>query len=175
MKRKIVVLTLVLLLSLALTVPAFADATVTISGGTLSVTAQSIGFGTVTLNGTDQTVFDGDATLWQAKDPTGTGSGWHVTIAAADFSDGTHTIAASNFKAKLADATILTVAGNTAPASSLTAYTALSTTPQTFLSAAANQGMGTYTFVPDFSLDVAAETFAGTYTSTVTVAIVAGP
>ena len=164
MKRKFVVLTLVLLLSLAITVPAFADATVTISGGALSVTAQSIGFGTVTLNGSDQTVFDGDATLWQAKDPTGTGSGWHVTIAATDFVDGGNTIAVSNFKAKLDDSNISTVAGNAAPTSSLTAYTSLSTTAQTFMSAASGAGMGTYTFVPDFSLGVAAETYAGSYT-----------
>jgi WxL domain surface cell wall-binding len=175
MKRNLVVLTLVLLLSLAITVPALADATVTISPGSLSVTAQGISFGTVTLNGTDQTVFDGDVSLWQAKDPTGTGSGWHATIAAADFSDGTHTISASNLKTKLEDGTIVSVAGNTAPTSSVTAYTALSATPQTFLSAASGAGMGTYTFVPDFSLDVAAETYAGSYTSTVTVAIISGP
>jgi len=175
MKNKKIVLSIVLLISLVITVPALADATVTISGGSLSVTPQSIGFGTVTLTGADQTVTDGDSTNWSAVDPTGTGVGWNVTIAATDFDSGVNTIAVANFRARLLDANISTIAGNTAPTSSITAYTALSTTAQTLLSAAVNEGMGTYNFVPDFELDVAAATFAGIYTSTVTVAIISGP
>ncbi len=175
MKSKKIVLSIVLLISLVITVPALADATVTISGGSLSVTPQSIGFGTVTLTGADQTITDGDSTNWSAVDPTGTAVGWNVTIAATDFISGVNTIAVANFRAMLLDANISTVAGNTAPTSSITAYAALSTTAQTLLSAAANEGMGTYNFVPDFELDVAAETFAGSYTSTVTVAIISGP
>jgi len=175
MKRITKAMTLTLILGLVMVVPVLADATVTISGGALSVTPQSIDFGTVTLDGTDQTVTDQDVTNWVAVDPTGTGSGWHVTIAATDFSDGTHTIAVSNFSVKLDDANVSTVYGNTAPTSSITAYTALSGTAQTLLGAASDEGMGTYNFVPDFQLDVAAETYTGTYTSTVTVAIVSGP
>jgi hypothetical protein len=175
MKGKTIGVSLVVLLSLVIAMPAFADATVTISGGSLSVTPQSIGFGTVTLAGADQTVTDGDSTNWSAVDPTGAGAGWNVTIAATDFVDGGNTIAVANFDARLLDANISTVAGNTAPTSSITTYTALSTTAQTLLSAAVGDGMGSYTFVPDFTLDVAASTFAGTYTSTVTVAIVSGP
>ena len=176
MKRKWLVYGIVFLLSLALAGQAFADATVTISGGTLAVTPQSIGFGTVTLDGTDQTVNDGDVTAWAAVDPTGTGAGWHVTIAATDFTDGgTNSIAVANFKARLLDATVSTVTGNTAPASSITTYTALSTVAQTLLAATAGNGMGSYEYIPDFTLDVVAETYAAAYTSTVTVAIVSGP
>lgn len=175
MKKWRIVLGFVLLASLVFTIPAMADATVTVSGGTLSVTPQSIDFGTVTLDGTDQTVTDQDSTNWSGVDPTGTGAGWHVTIAATDFVDGGNTIGVANFKAKLDDANINVVAGNTAPTSSIIAYTSLSTTAQTLLSAAVGNGMGSYNFVPDFTLDVAASTYAGSYTSTVTVAIISGP
>lgn len=174
-KRFTLAFALALVLALGLAGIAYADATVTISGGTLSVTGQSISF-TASLTGADQTVYDNDATNWSAVDPTGTGAGWHVNISATDFSDGgTKTIAVSNFKVKLDAGNITTVAGNTAPTSQITSYTALSGTAQSLLSAAVDAGMGSYTFVPDFSLDLAAETYAGTYTSTVTVAIVASP
>ena len=173
-KRFTLAFALTLALALGLVGIAYADATVTISGGTLSVTGQSISF-TASLTGADQTVYDNDAANWSAVDPTGTGAGWHINISATDFSDGSHTITVGNFKVKLDAGNIATVAGNTAPTSQITSYTALSGTAQSLLSAALGAGMGTYTFVPDFSLDLAAETYAGTYTSTVTVAIIAGP
>lgn len=175
MKRKSIFLALALLMALALVVPAFADATVTIVAGSLSQTPQNITFGTVTLTGADQTVPDQDVTAWTASDATGTGNGWHITIAATDFSDGTHTIGVANFRAQLLDANITTVMGNTPPASSITTFTPLSTVAQTLLSAATGNGMGEYQYIPDFTLDVAASTFAGSYLSTVTVAIVSGP
>jgi len=53
--------------------------------------------------------------------------------------------------------------------------TTLSTSAQTILSAAAATGMGSYSFTPTFTLIVPAATFAGTYTATVTLAVVSGP
>jgi hypothetical protein len=50
-----------------------------------------------------------------------------------------------------------------------------SLTPGTFLSAAVDTGMGTYTLKPNFLLKIPAETYVGDYTATVTVAIVAAP
>ncbi|MCJ7825302.1 MAG: WxL domain-containing protein [Anaerolineales bacterium] len=176
-KRCAQALVLAFALALGMVGYAFADATVVVSGGSLSVTGQSISF-TATLTGADQTVTDNDATNWAAADPTGTGSGWHVNISATELTDGgtpAKTIAVNNFKVKLDAGNIATVAGTTAPSTQIAAYTPLSGVAQSLLSAGATEGMGSYTFVPDFSLDLAAETYAATYTSTVTVAIVAGP
>jgi hypothetical protein len=154
---------------------ALADATITVSGGSLSVTPAAITFQAVTLNGGDQTS-NGTTSAWTIADPTGTGAGYHVTIAATNFTDGaSHTIPVSGFRATLLDANIVTTSGNTKPTSSMTSATALSTTAQTLVSAAAGAGMGTYTATPTFTLAVPANTFAGSYTSTVTVAIVSGP
>jgi hypothetical protein len=41
--------------------------------------------------------------------------------------------------------------------------------------AAANTGMGSFTVTPTVQVAIPANTFAGTYTSTVTVALVSGP
>jgi hypothetical protein len=41
--------------------------------------------------------------------------------------------------------------------------------------ATANTGMGGFTVTPTVQVSIPANTFAGTYTSTVTVAVVSGP
>jgi hypothetical protein len=41
--------------------------------------------------------------------------------------------------------------------------------------AAANTGMGAFTVTPTISVAIPANSYAGTYTSTVTVAVVSGP
>lgn len=174
MKKRILQILMAMALLAATAVAAFADGQVVITGGSLSQIPQNIGF-TATLTGLAQTVNDNDSTNWTATDPTGTGTGWNITILATDFVSGGNTIAVSNFKVKLDAGNIATVDGNTAPTSSITAYTSLTGTAQKLLSAAVNAGMGDYTYVPDFSLDLAADVFAGTYDSTVTVAVVSGP
>lgn len=52
-------------------------------------------------------------------------------------------------------------------------YTALSTTPQAFVNAAPDQGMGSYYLNPGFRLFVPAETYAGTYRSNIIVTLIA--
>ena len=181
MKKRLVILTITVILLSICTGTVFADtsdtgtATANISAGSLSITAQAVNF-SATLTGSDQTVFDSDSTDWSAEDATGSGSGWHVTIASTDFTSGSDTITVDNFKVRLEDSSITTVSGNTKPASSITDYTALSTTAATLMSASAGNGMGVYNFVPDFSLDIAAETAAHSdYAATVTVNIISGP
>jgi hypothetical protein len=44
-----------------------------------------------------------------------------------------------------------------------------------FFNAAANTGMGQFTITPTIGVFVPQNTFAGTYTSTLTIAIVTGP
>lgn len=183
MKYKVPAYTLTLILALAMVGSALAaTGEVVISGGSLSVTAQDINFA-ATLDGTDQIVYDTDSAAWEAKDPTGTGSGWHINISATDFSCTAgsctgKTIAVANFKVRLQNANISIHeggGGNDLPVSDIASYTSLSGTADRLMLAAAGEGMGWYDFTPDFSLDLAAETYAGTYQSTVTVGIISGP
>lgn len=165
---------------------AFADTTtgtVTVSQGSLSVTAgPTVALPEVTLDGTDQESEYTASDDWGANDPTGTGSGWNVTIASSDFITGSRTIdisqADQQFFVKLADADITCVLGQedpNDPTSSMTTYTALSDSGQKLLTAAVDKGMGDYDWDPDFKLEVRAETYADTYQATITVTIASGP
>jgi hypothetical protein len=125
-----------------------------------------------TLDGTDQTV------SWSAQlgvvDGRGSGAGWNLTMSSTTFSDGAgHTLAAG------------TISGVTAAChggSSCTAATnsvgypiTLSTTAAKFFNAAANTGMGKIDVTPTVDVSIPGNAYAGTYTSTVTLAAVSGP
>jgi len=163
-------------------------ATVTVTGGTLSVTPANVTLSAVTLDGTDQlSTSASGSNSWSATDARGTGAGWNLTIDSTDFTDGgtpvrTINISAADqqFKIQLLDANIAVTAGNTKPTSSATTLTAIPEAPAAglkFVSAAADTGMGTYAINPNFELAVPAETYVGTgtYTATVTVSAVSGP
>ncbi len=80
------------------------------------------------------------------------------------------------FQIQLTEPNITYTEGNTKPVSSVTALTPISSiTPAKFIAAAVDTGMGTYTLAPNFLLEIPAETYAGDYTATFTVAIVSGP
>jgi hypothetical protein len=149
------------------------QASVTVQGGSLTNTAQNIGFGSVALAGADQTVAATAAT-WQAKDARGTGDGWNVTLSSTNFT-GAGTIDVANFKMKQDTAAITTVAGNTAPSSLVQTFQSLSGTPLKVLQATGGAGMGTYDYIPNFQLTVPASAAAGSYTANVTVSINSGP
>jgi hypothetical protein len=55
------------------------------------------------------------------------------------------------------------------------AYKSLTTSDQQFVSAALDEGMGTYNLDPDFQVWVPAELYAGVYRSIITVTIASGP
>lgn len=161
-------------------------ASVTITGGTLSVTPAIVTLSAVTLDGTDQVSTSAyTANAWRAEDARGTGVGWNVTINATDFTDGglplrTIDISSADQKFKIQEANISVIAGNTAPTSSVATLTDIPEAPAAALkivSAAVNTGMGEYNIPPNFSLMVPAETYVGTgtYTSTITVSAVSGP
>ena len=149
------------------------QATVTVSGGSLSNVAQSIAFPGVTVNGLDQTVA-GTTPAWQAKDARGTGAGWNVTVSSSNFTGTAGSIAVENFKVQLTAVT--TVAGNTAPLPTPASYVALSiATPLKLLSAALTTGMGTYDYTPQFQLTVPGSALTGAYAANVTVSVNSGP
>ncbi len=185
MKKKVFAFGLVLILLAVSAVAVAAETgTVTITGGTLSVTAADVTLSGVTLDGTDKlSTSASGSNSWSASDARGTGAGWNLTIGATDFTDGvdkTIDIAQSDseFKIQLLDANVTVTAGNTKPVS---AVTTLSPIPDTgslkFLSAATDTGMGTYAIAPNFELEVPAETYvgSGTYTSTITITAATGP
>ena len=141
----------------------------------LSITTAAITFPGVTLGGSDQTV-DGSTSAWRA-DATGESGGWNVTVSSTDFGNGdSQTIAVSNFDIRLLDANIVRVSGDSnGPVSTQTTFAALSGTPLKIASAAVGDGDGVYDLTPDFRLTVPAESYAGSYTATVTVDITSGP
>lgn len=160
--------------------------TVTITGGSLSVSMAAVTLSGVTLDGTDKiSTSASGSNSWSARDSRGTGDGWNLTIAATDFSDGTGktidiSAADQEFKIQLLDTNITVTAGNAKPVSQVTALTAIPESPAAALklvSAALDTGMGTYAIAPNFELEIPAETYvgSGTYTSTITVTAVSGP
>lgn len=125
-----------------------------------------------TLNGTDQTV------SWSAilgvVDARGTGAGWNLTMAATNFSDGLgHTLAPGT----VSGVTSACVGGNscTAATNSITYPITLSATAAKFFNAATASGMGDINVTPSVNVLIPGNAYAGTYTSTVTLAAVSGP
>lgn len=156
---------------------AFAEsASVTITGGSLTSTPANVTLSGVTLDGTDQTATS-TADSWQIVDARGTGAGYCLTIDSTDFSDGSHTIDISQtdqeFKIQILDVDTVCNVGDCTnmPASQVSTQTAITTNPTTLniLSAATDEGMGDYNYDPDFELEVRAETYAGSYTATITI------
>lgn len=138
------------------------------------VTSQDISFPNITLNGLDQAQ-NGSTTAWTVESTYPAGTGWHVTIQGADYSDGSHSIDIGNMSARLLDSNIVVISGSAPPSSTMTSYTPLSTTAQTMLQAEGDAGVGVYEFTPDFRLAVPAEAYAGSYTATITATFVVGP
>lgn len=164
--------------------PAFADSitsTTSVTAGTLTETASGTPTISQTLNGSDHT--DSYSFSINADDATGSGTGWNMTITSTQFTTGggtPHTLATS--ASSLTGVTVSCVSGATCtnPTNAITyplTVPAASTAPTAvkFFNAAANTGMGNFTLTPTINVTIPANAYAGTYTSTVTLAIVSGP
>lgn len=146
-------------------------ATVTGTAG-ISLTLPSNPSLSDTLDGTDQTV--SYAPLLGVIDARGTGGGWNLTVSATTFSDGAgHT---------LAPGSVASVVSGCHAGSTCTAATNGTTYPITigataskFFSSALNTGLGKVDVTPTINVAIPGNAYAGTYTSTVTLAAVAGP
>ncbi len=110
-----------------------------------------------------------------ATDPRGTGTGWRVQVSATNFVGDTvaNTFSIGNLSLSDPEGTVTT--GGDAVSTVTANSFALSTSPQTLLSAASSGGEGDYTFTYNGALDVPGQTRADSYTSTITVTIVNGP
>lgn len=140
-----------------------------------SITTAPVNFGSVILDGTDKLV-TGSTAAW-VVDAADSAEGWNVTVAAGDFADGAgHTIPVHNLEIRLPDDNIVPVSGEGAmPVSTQPDFTPLSGDGLKIASAEAGAGSGVYNLTPEFQLTVPAETYAGSYTAALTVAVNTGP
>lgn len=174
---------------LAQVTAAFADdvtGTVTISGGLLEMSASTgPNFGTVGASLLPIGTTVGPVSIpIEVTDMRGTGAGWNLQITSTQFTTGgadPHTLPTTATK-------VFAVIGGCASGSlcipAVPATLALPVTvpaglsapaPVKFFSALVPTGRGEMVLNPSFTLDVPANAFAGTYTSTMTITIAAGP
>jgi hypothetical protein len=156
-------------------------ATATVNAGTLTLSSSATPSVSVTLEGTDQT--PSYTMPMTVNDFTGSGSGWNVTVTSTTFSTGggsPHLLSTSASTATGVSSSCTGGGTCTNPSNSVTyplGIPAGSSAPTAvkLFNAAANSGMGGFTVTPTVQVAIPANTYAGTYTSTVTVAVVSGP
>ena len=128
---------------------------------------------TDTLDGTDQTATY--APVLGVVDARGTGTGWNLQISSTTFSDlSGHTLAAGSVTAT-AQACSSGSSCTAATNSGITLPLAVTTTAAKFFSSALNTGLGKLDITPTMSVAIPGNAYAGTYTSTVTIAAAVGP
>lgn len=171
--------------------------TATIQAGSLAITPPTQLSWSTTLNGADQEVVD-STTADQSmivNDPTGSGAGWHISASATAFTCttsgtcGTDALAASAFtvNGSTTDNTATTApavacsAGATGctvavPDGTISFPVTVGTSATSIFNANSGTGLGSNTISSiGWWLAIPASTKAGTYTSTVTVAVNSGP
>jgi len=177
MRQRITIFIGIAALALVATTAALAatlTATATVSGTAgISLNLPSNPSISSTLDGTDQTATY--APVLGVVDARGTGAGWNLTVAATNFSDGSgHTLAPGT----ITGVTAACKAGNSctaATSSGITYPLTVNGTAAKFFNAALNTGLGKIDVTPTFSVSIPGNAYAGTYTSTVTLASVSGP
>lgn len=148
-----------------------ATATVTGTAG-ISLSLPSGPSFSATLNGSDQT--NPFSPVLGVGDARGTGAGWNLTISATNFSDGAgHSFAPGS----VASATSACQTGSTCttPTNSITYPLTLTGTAAKFFNAALNSGLGLVNVTPTIDVVIPGNAYAGSYTSTFTLAAATGP
>ena len=174
--------------------------TVTLISGSLTLTSPGSLEWSAPLTGIDLHLFDKQAAdqTYTVNDATGTGPGWHTTVAATTFTSGVNILPnAGTFSTNGSLSSMTAPVGPSAACAggstctlpvNPTPYPVLITTAATLPSAVdtfvANTGTGQGTIVIGGStapnpvgwwINVPSNAIAGTYTSTVTLEIIAGP
>ncbi len=131
----------------------------------------------VTLTGTDQTT---PAWGWpiQVDDATGAGSGWSLSLATTRFVSQGYALPADALELLSAGGSGVCLPGATctpATTSTLGARRLLAGPESVVFAADAASGLGAQTLTPQFVLRIPGNAHSGTYTSTWTVSIAAGP
>jgi uncharacterized protein YhdP len=155
------------------------SATGTISAGTLAfVQPASVSF-TATLTGVNQTVNSNQS--FDVTDATGSGTGWNITATSTAFTTGSRalpttavTVQAAPTQSCDASATCTLATTNVNFPYTLPAGATAPTATKIYNSTA-DSGMGAQTSVAVMRLALAANTYAGIYTSTWTYSLVSAP
>ncbi|MBA3865319.1 MAG: WxL domain-containing protein [Solirubrobacterales bacterium] len=108
------------------------------------------------------------------------GLGWNLTVTSTQFLSGTHTLptTASTITAvasACANGGICTVPTNSVSFPVSVPAGAGPPSAVKFFNAAASTGIGTFTVTPTVSVLVPQNSFAGAYTSTLTISVISGP
>jgi hypothetical protein len=177
MRQRILIISAIAAVALVTATAALAGtltATATVSGTAgVSLNLPSNPSVSDTLDGTDQTV--SYAPVLGVVDARGSGAGWNLQISATTFSDGAgHTLAPGTVSAA-AQACHSGSSCTAATNSGITLPLTISGTAAKFFNAAANTGLGKLDVTPTVQVAIPGNTFAGTYTSTVTLAAATGP
>lgn len=174
--KRIGLMFILALVPLALITPVFAassDADVGVSGGTRSVSLGSLSFGQINYSHDNQTKTS--SVNLTVDDSTGSDLGWNVTVQATDFTDGDRVIPASNF--------VISSAGKPAASSGqaiggsgpFAGETGSLDSPRKVLLAEPGAGKGTYNQTLNLKLTIPGQSLAGSYSSSLTATISAGP
>jgi hypothetical protein len=175
----VVGLGVVALVLAAVAVAGTVTATATVTGaGSLALSNGATASVSDTLDGTDQTVsYSLPLTM---NDLRGTGTGWNLTMTSTTFSNGSQTLATN--ASSIASAVSACTAGGTCtnPTNSISyplTIPAGATAPAAVkvFNAAANTGMGRFTVTPSINVSIPGNSYAGSYTSTLTIAAISGP
>jgi WxL domain surface cell wall-binding len=178
----------VLILTMAIgrsAIAAFADsgtATVAVNAGSLTLTGvTNVSAAPVTLTGDDQTTtYSMGLTVSDAR---GSGAGWNLSITSTAFTTGTQSLSSTASSINASPTVACSSAGGhcTSPDDSAITYPlgvpAGATAPPAvkFFDAKASTGLGKFAITPTVTLSIPGNTYAGTYTSTVTIALSIGP
>lgn len=141
----------------------------------LSIDAGPVTFGVQKLTGQDLDI-DGTTDPWLILDATYADEGWYITLRGSDFSEPLgHTIPVQNLQVRILQDSIYVLVGSSAPTSSITDWTELSTNSRTILTSPIGSSTGRFSVQPDFKLHIPAETYGGVYNSQIYLTIISGP
>jgi hypothetical protein len=179
--------------------PCTLTGTLSLTSGSLSLTAPGALGWTAADTGLDLNLVDTGHTTYGVNDATGSGAGWHVTTSATTFTNSAttpaSTLPSTSFTTNGSTTSTTSTTGPGAvcatgatclpPTNKLTGYpytitTAASPTAVTVWDANALSGLGSITIGTSGApvgwwLNVPASTVAGSYTSTITMNIISGP
>ena len=177
MRQRIFIISIVAAVALVASTAALAGtltATATVTGTAgVSLNLPSNPSISSTLDGTDQTA--SYSPVLGLVDARGTGAGWNLTISATNFSDGSgHTLAPGTVTGA-AQACHSGSSCTAATSSGITYPLTITGTAAKFFNAALNTGLGKVDVTPTIQVSIPGNAYAGTYTSTVTLAAATGP
>jgi hypothetical protein len=185
MKQRFIILISITAAALTIASAALAGnvtATATVAAGNsgnLSLSLPSNPTVSATLDGTDQSANYNLAL--GISDIRGSGAGWNLTVTSTSFSDGSGHTLATNASSVASISSACNAGGScTSPTNAITyplTIPAAASAPAAvkLFNAAASTGMGRFTVTPTIDVAIPGNAYAGSYTSTLTIAAVSGP